>query len=168
VEQVLRIFRHFYLEEIDRAWVDHLTNMEHLRDGIGLRGYGQRDPKNEYKKEGYDLFLNMVANVSSSVLTKLFEFKPQGMEAIAEMETAAEHRHEAALAAAVARHPDAAPDPSQALAQMREDASVPLPVKAGPKVGRNDPCPCGSGKKFKQCHGAPLHEDDEPESQARA
>ena len=73
VELVLRVFRHFYLEEIDKAWVEHLTNMEHLRDGIGLRGYGQRDPKHEYKKEGYNLFVNMMAKVSSTVLVKLFE-----------------------------------------------------------------------------------------------
>ena len=63
-ELFLRVFRHFYLEEIDRAWVEHLTNMEHLRDGIGLRGYGQRDPKQEYKKEGYDIFVNMMAATS--------------------------------------------------------------------------------------------------------
>ena len=63
VEWALRIFRHIYTQTIDEAWVDHLSNMEHLRDGIGLRGYGQRDPKNEYKKEGYNLFLNMMAKV---------------------------------------------------------------------------------------------------------
>ncbi len=61
-ELFLRVFRHFYLEEIDQAWVEHLTNMEHLRDGIGLRGYGQRDPKQEYKKEGYDIFVTMMAS----------------------------------------------------------------------------------------------------------
>jgi preprotein translocase subunit SecA len=68
----LRIFRTIYLEEIDRAWVDHLTNMEHLRDGIGLRGYGQRDPKLEYKIEGYEIFVNMMAAVSGGVSSKLF------------------------------------------------------------------------------------------------
>ena len=65
----LRVFRHVYLEELDKAWVDHLTEMDHLRDGIGLRGYGQKDPKQEYKKEGYNLFVNMVARVSSNVVT---------------------------------------------------------------------------------------------------
>jgi preprotein translocase subunit SecA len=71
-ELLLRVFRHFYLEEIDRQWVEHLTSMEHLRDGIGLRGYGQRDPKQEYKKEGYDVFVTMMASTSSSVCSKLF------------------------------------------------------------------------------------------------
>ena len=73
----LRIFRTVYLEEIDRAWVDHLTNMEHLRDGIGLRGYGQRDPKQEYKIEGYEIFVNMMAAVSGSVSGKLFRAQIQ-------------------------------------------------------------------------------------------
>ncbi len=78
-ELLLRVFRHFYLEEIDRQWVDHLTNMEHLRDGIGLRGYGQRDPKQEYKKEGYDVFVTMMAATSSNVCSKLFKVQvPQG------------------------------------------------------------------------------------------
>src|SRR6185295_19378155 len=66
-ELLLRVFRHFYLEEIDKQWVEHLTSMEHLRDGIGLRGYGQRDPKQEYKKEGYDIFISMMAGTSSNV-----------------------------------------------------------------------------------------------------
>ena len=107
VENLLRLFRHFYLEEIDREWVDHLTNMEHLRDGIGLRGYGQIDPKNAYKKEGYDLFLNMMANVSSNVLVKVFEVRVERPDDIAAMEAEAEARHQHELEAAVARHPGA-------------------------------------------------------------
>ena len=106
VENLLRLFRHYYLEEIDHEWVDHLTNMEHLRDGIGLRGYGQTDPKNEYKKEGYNLFLNMMANVSSNVLVKLFELKgAQRPDDIAALQAEAEARHHHELEAAIARHP---------------------------------------------------------------
>jgi preprotein translocase subunit SecA len=179
VEMALRIFRHIYLEAIDEAWVDHLANMEHLRDGIGLRGYGHRDPKNEYKKEGYNLFLNMMAKVSGTVLTRFFEVHIQDQAEIEALETEAELRHQAELDAAVARHPGngiaAGVDPSAAtpedvLAQMREAAAaMPAPrhpARAAPKIGRNDPCPCGSGKKFKQCHGRAL-DDDEP-AQARA
>jgi preprotein translocase subunit SecA len=169
VEHLLRLFRHFYLEEIDREWVDHLTNMEHLRDGIGLRGYGQRDPKNEYKKEGYDLFLNMMANVSSNVLVKAFEVRAQRAEDIAAMEAEAEARHHQELEAAIARHPGAEDesvvDPAAQLSRMRETAqSVPpraSPATAAPKIGRNDLCPCGSGKKFKKCHGAALEDEEE-------
>jgi preprotein translocase subunit SecA len=150
--------------------VDHLTNMEHLRDGIGLRGYGQRDPKNEYKKEGYNLFLNMMANTSSNVLAKLFEVKVQRSDDIAAMEAEAEARHHHELEAAVARHPgeedETTVDPQAALSRMREAAqSAPprAPANAAPKIGRNDPCPCGSGKKFKKCHGAALEEEADAE-----
>ena len=171
VDLVLRVFRHIYLETIDEAWVDHLSNMEHLRDGIGLRGYGQRDPKNEYKKEGYNLFLNMMAKVSGSVLAKLFEVQIHDQKEIAELEHEAEARHQAELEAAVARHigegPVSATPASPDLDQLREQAAAaaqrPRPtVRQEPKVGRNDICPCGSGLKFKKCHGALLDEDEEP------
>ena len=76
-ELLLRVFRQFYLEDIDKQWVEHLTNMEHLRDGIGLRGYGQRDPKQEYKKEGFDIFVNMMAATTSNVVTKLMRVRLQ-------------------------------------------------------------------------------------------
>jgi preprotein translocase subunit SecA len=163
VANVMRFFRHFYLQEIDREWVDHLTNMEHLRDGIGLRGYGQRDPKNEYKKEGYDMFLNMMANVSSSVVIKLMEFQPQGNRAIEALEAEAEERHHAELEAAVARHPgdeEVVPQPpaGASLDDLRAQAAERPVQRTAPKIGRNDPCPCGSGKKFKQCHGAVLED----------
>src|SRR5690606_25647168 len=170
VDLVLRVFRHIYLETIDEAWVDHLSNMEHLRDGIGLRGYGQRDPKNEYKKEGYNLFLNMMAKVSGSVLAKVFEVQIHDQREIAELEHEAEARHQAELDQAVARHPGEGPPapalPGSDLDQLREQAAA-MParrpqVRQEPKVGRNDLCPCGSGLKFKKCHGALLDEDDEP------
>ncbi len=168
VANVMRFYRHFYLQEIDKEWVDHLTNMEHLRDGIGLRGYGQRDPKNEYKREGYDMFLNMMANVSSSVLVKLIEFRPEGSRAIEELEQEAAEQHQHELDQAVARHvgedgvvapPTGGGGPT--LDELREQAAAKPVTRQAPKIGRNDPCPCGSGKKFKQCHGSVL-EDDQP------
>jgi preprotein translocase subunit SecA len=175
VDLALRVFRHIYLEAIDEAWVEHLSNMEHLRDGIGLRGYGQRDPKNEYKKEGYNLFLNMMAKISSVVLTRVFEVRIQRQEEIEAMEHAAEARHQAELDAAVARHPGNSQEPPplnpqpdvDLLAKMREAAaSTPPPARrSAPKgPGRNDLCPCGSGKKFKKCHGS----EDEEDTQASA
>jgi preprotein translocase subunit SecA len=178
VELFLRIFRFVYTEQIDEAWVDHLSNMEHLRDGIGLRGYGQKDPKNEYKKEGYNLFLNMMAKVSSTVLVKLFEVQIQRQDEIAALEAEAEARHHAELEQAVARHPgEETDDQVAALAQMQRIASgqgptPQQPAKAAPRIGRNDPCPCGSGQKFKKCHGALLEEegaeDEAEEEQPRA
>jgi preprotein translocase subunit SecA len=139
LELVLRIFRHVYLEELDRAWVDHLTDMEHLRDGIGLRGYGQKDPKQEYKKEGYNLFVNMVARVSSNVVTKLFSVNVKRAEEEDEVEQADLARHAEQLRQAVAKH-DGEPPPK------------PEP-KPEPAVNAEQECPCGSGKPFRQCHG---------------
>jgi preprotein translocase subunit SecA len=139
LELVLRIFRHVYLEELDRAWVDHLTDMDHLRDGIGLRGYGQKDPKQEYKKEGYNLFVNMVARVSSNVVTKLFSVNVKRAEEEDEVEQADLARHAEQLRQAVAKH-DGEPPPK------------PEP-KPEPAVNAEQECPCGSGKPFRQCHG---------------
>src|SRR6266851_4613967 len=156
IELCCRVFRHLYLEEIDRAWVEHLTNMDHLRDGIGLRGYGQKDPKQEYKKEGYDLFVNMMAAVCSIVVTKLLRVKVQRQEEIAAIEAQDMEKHAAQLESATARHGE---DEEGALAGSRArrqpQAAMPPPAsRAAPKIGRNDLCPCGSGKKFKKCHGA--------------
>jgi preprotein translocase subunit SecA len=169
-ELFLRVFRHFYLEEIDRQWVDHLTNMEHLRDGIGLRGYGQRDPKQEYKKEGYDIFVNMMSGVSSNVVTKLFkvQVRKQDVEEIERQDAA---RHAAQERAMQLRHggevnPGADEEEGGgAPPQQRRQQQVVLqqPQRRGPSISRNDPCPCGSGLPFRKCHGEAL-EDDEKEA----
>lgn len=141
-----------------------MSSMEHLRDGIHLRGYGQRDPKQEYKKEGYNLFLNMIANVSSNVLTKLFEVEAQRTEDIQAMEEEAAARHIAELERAVAKHigEDAtglAKKQQQARASAAEAKTKGKKKKKkaaqqAPAIRGGDPCPCGSGKKFKDCHGA--------------
>jgi preprotein translocase subunit SecA len=170
---VLRVFRLLYTQAIDQAWVDHLQNMESLRDGIGLRGYGQRDPKNEYKKEGYNLFLNMMANVSSTVLTRLFEAQVRRQDQIEQLEREAEARHHAELDRAVARHvgdlpPSGEPGapPPELLEAMRQAVgsvppAAPAPRRQAPAVAQSDLCPCGSGKKFNQCHGASSADDDD-------
>jgi preprotein translocase subunit SecA len=166
-ELFLRVFRHFYLEEIDQAWVEHLTNMEHLRDGIGLRGYGQRDPKQEYKKEGYDIFVTMMASVSSNVATKLFKAQVRKDSDAERMERADLERHAAQQRAMQLRHggevdgDEAAAQPGQPSRRPPAQRLVaPQPARReGPKIGRNDPCPCGSGQKFKKCHGAALEDD---------
>ncbi|MFO0755915.1 MAG: preprotein translocase subunit SecA [Byssovorax sp.] len=140
MELVLRAFRRIYLEELDRAWVDHLTDMDHLRDGIGLRGYGQKDPKQEYKKEGYNLFVNMVARVSSDVLTNLFRIQVKRPEEELALEEADLLRNAERLRAAVAQH---------------DEGPAPVPAPPPEPVVQNDQeCPCGSGKPFAQCHGA--------------
>jgi preprotein translocase subunit SecA len=171
IELCCRVFRHLYLEEIDRAWVEHLTNMDHLRDGIGLRGYGQKDPKQEYKKEGYDLFVNMMASVCSLVVTKLLRVKVQRQEEIAAIEQEDLQKHAAQLEQARARHgeedEEVAAAGAAAAARPRarpQQAAMPAPAsRSAPKIGRNDLCPCGSGKKFKKCHGAVDAAGDESE-----
>jgi preprotein translocase subunit SecA len=165
---LLRVFRHLYLEDIDRQWVEHLTNMEHLRDGIGLRGYGQRDPKQEYKKEGYDVFITMMASTSSNVCSKLFKVQVQKETDVERMEREDAEKHATAQRAMQMRHggevegaddEQAAPRPAARPAQARVQVQ---PVRReGPKIGRNDPCPCGSGLKFKKCHGEALDDDNE-------
>jgi preprotein translocase subunit SecA len=165
----LRIFRHFYLEDIDKQWVEHLTNMEHLRDGIGLRGYGQRDPKQEYKKEGYDLFVNMMAETSSNVITKLMEVRVQKERDVERLESANAERHAAAARSMQLRHGSEPAEgdeprvPEAAAAPARRAVLQPA-RRTAPKIGRNDLCPCGSGEKFKKCHGAAL--EDESSSQS--
>jgi preprotein translocase subunit SecA len=153
LENLLRVFRHFYWQEIDRSWVDHLSSMEHLRDGIHLRGYGQRDPKQEYKKEGYNLFVDMMAKVSSTVLTKVFEIEvTTDKDDIEAMEAAAAQKHLKELEAAVAKHAGApAAATKKPGAKQKEGAA--------PAIRGNDPCPCGSGKRFRECHGEVLDDD---------
>ncbi len=165
-ELFLRIFRHIYLEEIDRAWVEHLTNMEHLRDGIGLRGYGQRDPKQEYKKEGYDIFITMMAATNSNVATKVFRTRVQKETDVERMEREDLERHARQQQAMQLRHGSEVegggeePEPQRASRKPPPARIVQPPApRAGPKVGRNDPCPCGSGQKFKKCHGAILEDE---------
>jgi preprotein translocase subunit SecA len=132
--------------------------MDHLRDGIGLRGYGQKDPKQEYKKEGYDLFVNMMASVCSLVVTKLLRVKVQKQEEIAAIEQEDMQKHAAQLEQATARHGEdeevAATGVGARPRPRSQPAPMPPPSRAAPKIGRNDVCPCGSGKKFKKCHGA--------------
>jgi preprotein translocase subunit SecA len=170
IELFLRVFRHFYLEEIDRQWVEHLTNMEHLRDGIGLRGYGQRDPKQEYKKEGYDVFIDMMAATSSNICTKLFKVQVRRETEIERIEREDAERHATQQRAMQMRHgsepatEDEAPigraaGPAGPAGRTQPRVTVQPVRREGPKIGRNDPCPCGSGQKFKKCHGAAFEED---------
>ena len=157
-ELSLRVFRHVYLEEIDKAWVDHLTNMDHLRDGIGLRGYGQKDPKNEYKKEGYNLFVNMLAAVSAQVVKKVMRVQVQrSEEEEAAIEQEALQRREEQLAHAFAVHGEEV-EPALPGGDMPEEG-MPLPApREEARIASEDECPCGSGKAFSQCHGAPMEE----------
>ncbi len=146
--------RYFYLEEIDQRWIDHLKAMEALREGIGLRGYGQKDPKQEYKKEGFVIFGEMMGIIGRNVCEKLFHMQLRREESAATVEVPQPQRKRAARrtiesgGGATAQASSGGGDGAPAEAEAR-------PVRRHePKVGRNDPCPCGSGKKYKKCHGA--------------
>ncbi|MGV7229816.1 MAG: preprotein translocase subunit SecA [Nitrospirales bacterium] len=135
-ELIHYIERTILLQMIDQHWKDHLWGMDQLKDGIGLRGYGQKDPLAEYKREGYDMFAGMMDRIKGDTLERLFKFQlVRGERPEAEVET---------------------PRPQQMSLNRGEAAAAPKqPVqRTEEKVGRNDPCPCGSGKKYKKCHGA--------------
>jgi preprotein translocase subunit SecA len=154
--------RHFYLEEIDAQWIDHLKSMDQLREGIGLRGYGQKDPKIEYKKEGFEMFRQMMDRISANVSYKLFrlQLQRQQQQQPAQGQAQAQQAQDAKLPEfkhkerrMVAQHASAGlgGGDGQAAAEPEKQKTV---VRDKPKVGRNEPCPCGSGKKYKKCHGA--------------
>ncbi|MFZ3012208.1 MAG: preprotein translocase subunit SecA, partial [Nitrospira sp.] len=130
----------FMLQVIDHHWKDHLLGMDHLRDGIGLRGYGQKDPLVEYKREGFDLFAGMMDRVKSDTLDRLFH-----VQAV---------RHEGEQPAPPPQPVMSHPQPKLILNRGDEPITAQAPAqRTENKVGRNDPCPCGSGKKYKKCHG---------------
>ncbi len=134
-----------YLATIDQLWKDHLLAMDHLRQGIGLRGYGQKDPKVEYKKEGYSGFIRMLGQIKSTFVSQIMRAQPR--DANADAERLKKVMEERARQAIEGRATDEG-TPEQKPAEQK-----PV-VREGPRVGRNDPCPCGSGKKYKKCHGA--------------
>ena len=142
------LLRYFLLEELDRGWKEHLRNMDFLRDGIGLRGYGQRDPKLEYKREGFNMVQELLVHIREGAFRALTRVRVEQRPT------------------EVAEEVVAAPEPEpmfqhkeqpQQLSYSNEPEDLlgaPAQAKAENKPGRNDPCPCGSGKKYKKCCGA--------------
>jgi preprotein translocase subunit SecA len=190
-ELMLFHMRMLMLQIVDAQWKDHLYSLDHLKEGIGLRAHGQRDPLVEYKKESYSMFQALMDRIDEETLKWIFLYEPvvapaeAGPSAATPRGRAAEPEAElepalAAAAAAASRAPQAAAplplpgaramrnlsfnDPSEAPSAFARaerpeakggmDGSVEQVRRDQPKVGRNDPCPCGSGKKYKKCHGA--------------
>ncbi|HYL59660.1 MAG TPA: preprotein translocase subunit SecA [Candidatus Acidoferrales bacterium] len=123
------------LQTLDALWKDHLLAMDHLKEGIGLRGYAQQNPLVEYQKEGFSMFESLMAVMQQDVVEKVFSVQVQRQQDVEQIQQAAPQR-------VVMSHGD------------QTEAQAAAPVKRDPeKVGRNDPCPCGSGKKYKRCHG---------------
>jgi preprotein translocase subunit SecA len=133
--------KYLLLQVIDQQWKDHLLNIDHLKEGIGLRGYGQRDPLIEYKKESFDLFQEMMERIQDRVVKILWKMQIGGSEG--DQEEA--QRVQRAL-------PPQPPRQQLTFSGAPKEPAAPI-KRAQMKVGRNDPCPCGSGKKYKKCHG---------------
>ncbi|MDQ1406785.1 MAG: preprotein translocase subunit SecA, partial [Acidobacteriaceae bacterium] len=177
--------RRIILDVVDSQWKDHLLSLDHLKEGIGLRGYGQKDPLVEFKKEAFTLFEDMMARIDNETVRYLFHIQvqqgepPQQMEQRPEPPRPPRQDARSVMASAAARAslgndgdsqqstpqhlPSVAREIERKQARQQRDlqyqtgpaqAEAPKPVRAAAKVGRNDPCPCGSGKKYKKCHGA--------------
>jgi preprotein translocase subunit SecA len=173
--------RRIILDIVDSQWKDHLLSLDHLKEGIGLRGYGQKDPLVEFKKEAFVMFEDMMTRIDNETIRYLFHIQvqqneqpPQGAPGAPGQQPPSappiRQRAGAAVASAAARASEPPPQRLPEFARQMErkqerqqkelqyqtgpaQAEAPKPVRAGAKVGRNDPCPCGSGKKYKKCHG---------------
>ncbi|MBT8106935.1 MAG: preprotein translocase subunit SecA [Gammaproteobacteria bacterium] len=137
------------LRQLDFHWKEHLAAMDHLRQGIGLRSYAQKNPKQEYKREAFDMFGEMIEQVKHDTISILCRIRVQSEEDLAAMEARRKREEQMKFQHAQA---SALGSPSAQGQAAEEPQHTPF-VRDGRKVGRNEPCPCGSGKKFKQCHG---------------
>jgi preprotein translocase subunit SecA len=153
--------RSIMLQLVDQQWREHLAALDHLRQGIHLRGYAQKQPKQEYKREAFELFGTLIDRVRADVIRILMNVRIQTPEEVAAAEQRIEQESERRLEQARAQHAEFAAAGAQAeaeagdtmvLAEAEESKAQPF-KRFGDKIGRNDPCPCGSGKKYKQCHG---------------
>ena len=147
------------LKTLDEQWKDHLAQMDYLRQGIGLRGYAQKNPKQEYKREAFEMFSAMLLSVKHEVVEILARIQIQTEDQVADLEN---QQREKGNAGREFLHPETADSiesvsnqngvSQDSQSRISEDSIQPF-VRNTPKVGRNEPCPCGSGKKYKQCHG---------------
>ncbi len=163
-ESMSHLERVLMLHTLDNIWKDHLLTMDHLKNGIGLRGYGQQNPLTEYKKEGFALFSDMILRLKSDVVDRLFKVRLERQESVDELDgerpvernvTLGRGDESAASAMAQGRQHQEKQQHAMAGAgghDQEHEKQKPV-VRVGEKVGRNDPCPCGSGKKYKKCCG---------------
>jgi preprotein translocase subunit SecA len=144
--ELMRQFeRSLMLQTLDQHWREHLANLDHLRQGIHLRGYAQKNPKQEYKREAFELFSDMLDRIKTDVVRIVLTVQVRTQADVAAVEEAP--------AVSNVRYQHADYDEALAVAAADPPPAAPPFVRAGGKVGRNDPCPCGSGKKYKHCHG---------------
>ena len=175
-DMMRQVERFVMLETVDRQWKDHLYSLDHLKEGIGLRGYGQRDPLVEYKKESFTLFQDMRRRIEEEIVRYLWWLKPVVQTDGEEVAVPAPPVRQAPRRQALSYNNPAEETPSIFQPTRSAEppsptgditAGTPRPARVGgddapvktvkrdePKIGRNDPCWCGSGKKYKKCHGA--------------
>jgi len=144
-EQFASFERMVLLQSLDTHWREHLAALDYLRQGIHLRGYAQKNPKQEYKREAFELFSQLLGSVKLEVTRLLMTVRIQSQEEVAQAAEAIEERAEH-FSNVTYTHPNE----DGSVVQETDPATL---ADATPRVGRNDPCPCGSGKKYKQCHG---------------
>jgi preprotein translocase subunit SecA len=152
--EVIRQFeRSLMLQTLDQHWREHLANLDHLRQGIHLRGYAQKNPKQEYKREAFELFSDMLDRIKQDVVRVILTVQvrtQEDVQAVEEPPPVSNVRYQHAdFEEALAGPAEGDSDAAVATAAPK---TTPF-TRAGEKIGRNDPCPCGSGKKYKQCHG---------------
>jgi preprotein translocase subunit SecA len=142
-EQMRYIERMILLQMVDTLWKEHLLNMDHLKEGIGLRGYGQKNPLDEYKKEGFNMFRSMIETVKQQTVSALFRVQVMGKDEIERLEEERRREREEELKKVSKTSGGTTVAPERQ--PIRRDEA---------KIGRNSPCPCGSGKKHKKCCGS--------------
>ena len=150
--------KHVMLNVLDQAWKEHLARMDYLRQGIHLRGYAQKQPKQEYKREAFEMFSQMLDRLKYDVIATLARVRIQNAEEMAEMEALERQQIQDRLMQSRYQHQQSdadafPPSASESDVQAQESRAFEQSIRNGPKIGRNDQCPCGSGKKFKHCHG---------------
>ena len=155
-EAMRKFEKQVFLQVLDTLWKEHLSNMDHLRRGIHLRGYAQKNPKQEYKREAFNLFETMLDTMKRDVTRVLCHVRVQSQEEMAEIERRRKEELEREMARAKLRHEQASAAQAEGEGDDGQQAQQATPetfVRQERKVGRNEPCPCGSGKKYKQCCG---------------
>ncbi|MBD3657875.1 MULTISPECIES: preprotein translocase subunit SecA [Marinobacter] len=154
-EPMRKFEKQVFLQVLDTLWKEHLSNMDHLRRGIHLRGYAQKNPKQEYKREAFNLFESMLDTMKRDITRVLCHVRVQSQEEMEEVERRRKAELERELAAARMRHDETSATAAQGDEgdQQGGQGTPETFVRQERKVGRNEPCPCGSGKKYKQCHG---------------
>jgi len=153
-DKLVTVERFTVLSAIDKLWQEHLYEMDSLRYSIGLRAHGQRDPLIEYKAEAFKIFDELMVNIKTEICHNIFRSASSLMAFENFLRNVPQQtKHDPTSAFGEPPKPDGNKKASDVVSQAAEDLAKQKPKQTGPKVGRNDPCPCGSGKKYKQCCG---------------